>query len=404
MIPGCFTCFPSPRRIVQLISIALLAALSPVLLAAKTVVFWQPGFPTVDSEPVDRSTLDQALGGAVFADLKALNDPATLDGADLLVLPYGSAVPADAWQAIRTYLHDGGSLLVIGGQPLRVPVTEANGKFVQEAPQDTYARALQFNHTYAVPVSSQAHFAWKHGYAFSQTPRIRASRFFAVEGHLDGLGYMVDSTGLLAASPVIVADYGRGPMQGSRVVALDFDPEPGYWQSPDGIALIKQAALYASQGSTELSVELQFSTIRPGETPQITVHLNSPHLEKTHAKLAGEVRVQVSSEHGLVASSTLPVTDAAAANLTVPAKSDLAPGFYTVTATFSAGGTFREFYQNGFWVEPATTVDSGPELGVQGDFRSAQITSPPKKMAGTSQARAMHGCGRRILPRWRPMA
>ena len=203
-------------------------------------------------------------------------------------------MPDGCWNAIRTYLHAGGNLLVIGGQPLHVPVTEADGKFVQATPQDTYARALQFNHTYAVPVSSPAHFAWKHGYAFGQTPAIRASRFFAVEGHLDGLGYMVDSTGLLAAAPVIVADYGWGPMQGSRVVALDFDPEPGYWESQDGIALMKQAALYASQGATELSVELQFSAIRPGETPQITVHLNSPHLEKTHAKLAGEVKVQVS--------------------------------------------------------------------------------------------------------------
>ncbi|MFZ0305759.1 MAG: beta-galactosidase [Terracidiphilus sp.] len=370
MNSSCVACFSLPRRIGRLLSIAFLVALSPVLLAAKTVVFWQPGFPTVDSEPVDHDALGKAFAGtgAVFADLKILNDPATLEGADLLVLPYGSVCPTDAWNAIRTYLHAGGNLLVIGGQPLHVPVTEADGKFVQATPQDTYARALQFNHTYAVPVSSPAHFAWKHGYAFGQTPAIRASRFFAVEGHLDGLGYMVDSTGLLAAAPVIVADYGWGPMQGSRVVALDFDPEPGYWESQDGIALMKQAALYASQGATELSVELQFSAIRPGETPQITVHLNSPHLEKTHAKLAGEVKVQVSSEDGTVDSISLPVADAAAANLPVPAKSDLAPGFYTVTATFSAGATFREFYQNGFWVEPATTVDSGPELGVHGNF------------------------------------
>ena len=159
--------------------------------------------------------------------------PLRYEGADLLVLPYGSACPTDAWNAIRTYLHAGGNLLVIGGQPLHVPVTQTDGKFVRETPQDTYGRALQFNHTYAVPVSSPARFAWKHGYTFGQTPAIRAGRFFAVEGHLDGLGYMVDSTGLLAAAPVIVANYGWGPIEGSRVVALDFDPEPSYWESQD---------------------------------------------------------------------------------------------------------------------------------------------------------------------------
>ena len=34
----------------------------------------------------------------------------------------------------------------------------------------------------------------------------------------------------------------------------------------------------------------------------------------------------------------------------------------------SEGGEFREFYQNGFWVEDAAAVNSGPALGVQGDF------------------------------------
>jgi hypothetical protein len=368
MKPICFACYFSPRRIGRLFSIAFLLAFTPVLLAAKTVVFWQPGFPTVDSDPVDRNALSQTLTGAIFSDLKALRDPATLDGADLLVLPYGSAVPTDAWQSIHAYLRAGGNLLVIGGQPLHMPVTQADGKFVQDVPQDTYARALNFNHTYPVPLSASARFAWKHGYAFDHTPQVRARRFFAVEGRLDGLGYMVDSTGLLAAAPVIATDYGWGPMQGSRVVALDFDAEPGYWQSADGIALIGQAALYASQGATTLSIELQYSVIRPGETPQITVHLRSPRLDKTHAKLAGEIKVQLSSESGLVDSVTLPVADAATAELPVPAKSDLAPGFYTVTATFSAGGTFREFYENGFWVQPDSVVNSGPVIGVNGDF------------------------------------
>src|ERR1700759_4866153 len=118
-----------------------LLLLSPPLVA-QVVVFWQPGFPTVASRPVQRSTLSAALNDLhpVFVDLKALASPGALEKADLLVLPYGSAVPTDAWQAVGNYLEHGGNLLVLGGQPLHVPVTQAGAIFVQRRPQDTYSR------------------------------------------------------------------------------------------------------------------------------------------------------------------------------------------------------------------------------------------------------------------------
>src|ERR1700691_2803474 len=178
-------------RLGRSVFLVFAAALLPATLLAKTVVFWQPGIPTVASQPVDHSSLLEALGGldTQLADVDELNEPATLSGVDLLILPYGSAVPADAWKAVEGYLHEGGNLLIVGGQPLRVPVTEAAGKFVEAAPQDTYSRVIDFRHTYEVPVSGDAHFAWRPGYDLPETPQIRARRFFAVEGRLDGLGY-----------------------------------------------------------------------------------------------------------------------------------------------------------------------------------------------------------------------
>jgi hypothetical protein len=266
------------RNLIRLVLVASIAVLLPAPVQAKTVVFWQPGFPTVASQPVERASLAQALDGvdAQFADLKSLNEPATLSDADLLILPYGSAFPTGGWRAIEGYLHAGGNLLIVGGQPLRVPVVEADGKFVESSPQDTYARVLDFRHTYEVPVPRDARFAWKFGYDLPQTPQIRARRFFAVEGRLDGLGFMIDNAGELAAAPVIMANHLSGPMLGSRIVALDFDPQPGYWQSQDGIALIRQSALYASQGATQFTIEMSFSAMRPGELPLITVHLRNP--------------------------------------------------------------------------------------------------------------------------------
>jgi hypothetical protein len=111
----------------------------PSQLQAKVVVFWQPGFPTVASKPVDRASLDKALLGQepVFVDEVSLAALETLANTDLLVLPYGSAVPVEAWRHITRYLDEGGNLLVIGGQPLRVPVTLVNGQYIAGSPQDT---------------------------------------------------------------------------------------------------------------------------------------------------------------------------------------------------------------------------------------------------------------------------
>ncbi len=185
------------------LSMLFAVSLLPLQLQAKVVVFWQMGFPTLASQPLDRATLDQALQGLApaFEDLATIASPEALADADLLVLPYGSAVPVEAWKSIDSYLEAGGNLLVIGGQPLRVPVSFAGGKFVAALPQDTYSRALGFHHAYEVPVASDATFQWRDGYSWLPRLNVRAQRFFAVEGRLDGLGYMGDSAGSGCATP-----------------------------------------------------------------------------------------------------------------------------------------------------------------------------------------------------------
>jgi hypothetical protein len=359
---------PEPRGL-RLFAFALLLAMVPASLHAKAIVFWQPGFPTAGSDSLPRAVLAQALTGMdpQFADLQALKAPGTLAGADLLVLPYGSAFPADAWKEIEAYIHGGGSVLIAGGQPLRVPVVEQGGKFIALAPQDTYARAVDFLHTYEVPVPANAHFTWKNGYDFPATV-IRARLFFAVEGQLDGLGYMVDREGLLVAAPVIFAGHPWGKSAGSRIVALDFDPEPGYWQSTDGVAMLRQGALYARQGAIQFSVETQFAVLRPGEVPMLTVHVQSHPPKTAPAPEPAEVKVVLGSGTKTIDTAVLAVPDLTYAKLPVPFSRPLAPGFYTVSARLTSGGRLLESYENGFWVEDAKAVATGPALGVHGDF------------------------------------
>jgi Beta-galactosidase len=352
-----------PMHTLFRVTVFLLLLSSP--LVAQVVVFWQPGFPAVSSQPLDRSTLSAALNDLhpKFLDLQALQSPGALANTELLVLPYGSAVPTDAWKVIETYLQHGGNLLVLGGQPLRVPVTQADGTFIQGRPQDTYSRALDLRHTYEVPVPRDAHFAWKLGYSFDPTPNLQAEKFFTVEGHLNGLGYMVDTTGLLVAAPVIVIDHPPGgAMAGSRIVCLDFQPAAGYWESRDGMALIRQSAAYARQGSTSLSVETLFSVLRPNEPPQITLHLLQPSPAK------GEVRVELLAADKVLATATLAVENGDIADLPASFHAPLPAGFYKVRATYRQQGGFREFNENGFWVAEPGSLNQGEALGVNGDF------------------------------------
>jgi hypothetical protein len=325
---------------------------------ARVAVFEQPGFPTVASQPVSHETLVKALDGqgAVFLGIDQLKDPAALQGVDLLVLPYGSAFPADAWSGIHGYLTGGGNLLVLGGQPFRVPVELRNGTFAEQPPQDTYSRALGFPHSYEIPrLDASAKFAWRDGYSFLRTPEIRARRWFAVESHVDGLGYMTDATGDDVAAPVIVSDYG-----GSRMVMLDFEPEAGYWESSDGALLIHEAADYARRGPTSFWIETLFSTLKPGEFPELVVHLHG----RGHT---GEARVELLS--GDTVLDTVRVSCAGPrVDASVDFQKSLAPGFYTIRGVYSEGGQPREFYRNGFWVEDEKLLNSGPVLGVHGDF------------------------------------
>lgn len=376
--------------------------------SAKSVVFWQSGFPTIDSRPVAREVLAKALGEGetVFAGIDALKNSATLKGADLMVLPYGSALPADAWSEIQGHLRAGGSLLILGGRPFRVPVRAAAGSYIQERPQDTYAREINIRHTYEAPRTGDAKFAWKSGYSFLRSPAIRARRFFALEGRLNGLGYMVNSEGLEVAAPVVVADHaGAGSrsnsMAGSRIVMLDFDPEEGFWESDDGVLLLGEAAEYARQGAVSFWTEVLFSTLKPGEMPQAAVHLRDARRERTGARVNGEAKLQILSD-GKVLDDTQISCSGAKVDADVFFHKAFPPGFYVLRGEYSNAGRVREAYQNGFWVEDEQMLATGPKLGVMGDFltRDGKVFFPVGTNHFTTEANGWDFSGPRNAWVW----
>jgi hypothetical protein len=333
--------------------------------SAQVVVFQQAGFPTIASQPVPSAVLTQVFGpGAATADLAALEQGDVLHGARLLVLPYGSAVPVAAWPAVARYLQNGGNLLLIGGQPLRVPVTSsADGQFVAAAPQDTYSRLLGIRHSYAVPMDqAPTHFAWRNGYSFLPETAVHATQIFAEEGRLDGLGYLVAPDGTKVAAPVIVAEHGA-----SRIIALPFTPKPGYWGSPDGERLLTAAGKYAAAGPAAFSIEVEYAALRPGEVPQVTLHLRTAQA----ATAPGSARVEMLEGDRVIATATVPL-GGAQAEATVPFNQPMPLGLYTLRAIWTPGGqnTPQEAAQNGFTVETLASLETGEALGVNGNYLS----------------------------------
>ena len=358
-------------KILRLLPILLMGnALHSQTPDTLTVVFEQAGFPTIASEVVPHAVLAAALPGASFANIEQLRSGQGLKGARLLVMPYGSAVPVAAWPAIRQYLRSGGNLLLIGGQPLRIPVAgDHEGGFAAEPAQDSYSRELGFLHTYAAPLPSQPmHFAWRDGYRSLPGITLLPTTVFVEEGRLNGLGYLDCADGTHVAAPVIVSDHlGGEQMKGARVVALPFTAAKGYWDSADGKTLLHAAAQQAMAGATSFSVELQYNALRPGELPAITLHLH----QATALTSKGDARVEL-LEAGRTLDTKVVALGGAEPTAAVSFTRPLHAGVYTIRGTWTptaAGNSgTAEFAENGFVVEDLSSLEAGSALGVRGDF------------------------------------
>lgn len=104
------------------------AAASEAAAQARVAVFRAAGFPTLDAPAIASGTLDQALAGSsasAYGSAAALSDALRGGRADVLLLPYGSAFPVEAWPAIRAFVEGGGGLVVLGGAPFAQPVRRA---------------------------------------------------------------------------------------------------------------------------------------------------------------------------------------------------------------------------------------------------------------------------------------
>jgi hypothetical protein len=370
------------------LALTVALALAPLLATGATdhttrnspraVVFWEQGFPSVETDAVSADTLRAALAGfdLSFVGLDALGREGVGRDVDLLVLPYGSAVPVEAWSAIREHLRAGGNVLTLGGRPFFVPVRRHDGGFVVGDVTNAYAREVGLWHGYAAPeVGTPVRFAWDDDFAFSPSfaPRVRRTFVTAVgrgAGAFRGLAYLEGPQGARVAAPITRQDLigigdGTPPPSGARIVSLCFEPQPGYWASADGVALIRWSAAHAARGAISLWLEPTQPTLAPGEPPHVVVHVRrAPRM----AAKAGPTTVRVELTDGRRSLAVHRVAcDGSECRVPIAFAAALAPGLYTLRGTYEEAGVPVEGYLTGIWSRDTRLLRQGPRLEVAGE-------------------------------------
>ncbi|MGQ9635197.1 MAG: beta-galactosidase [Bryobacteraceae bacterium] len=370
------------------IRIALLAACVIPASSASVLVFWEEGFPTVDSQPVSRQVLEQSLKNLNprFVSRAQLRGAEALQKVDLLVLPYGSAFPAELWPSLSSYLEGGGNLLVLGGRPFTVPVSEEQGRLVEGRPQQLFSGQLGISETYEAPLINRIRaetgvtrptdlrFLWDDDFYFLDPVRVAARRVFVLgigrgQGYR-GMGFLVNPEGRRVAAPVSRQDFysGRGRTAGGRRVYLHFEPEPGYWSSQDGISLIRQSAEYAAEGATRLWLEMENATIVEGEIPQAVVHAWNGVRERSGESVWGTVEVELRDAKQVRLATAEVECRGHPVRANVAFREKLAPGVYFLRGTYKRAGRAREAYHTGFWQRDLKLLHSGSRVRADGHY------------------------------------
>ena len=343
-----------------------------------TVIFYEKGFPSVENGTISRSSLEHAFASLNprFIGLAALQDDSALAGGDLLVLPFGSAFPVDAWPAIRRHL-DRGNLLVLGGRPFYAPVRRDSSGWHTDSPQHTYAASLGITNSYALAQPERYAVQWSEDAPWFRSGSIEAQRVFAQTsfgGRYRGVGFFINANGNRLAAPVVADDLVGHGMPPRRRVYLSFDSKAGFWESQDGIALMHRAAVYASQGGVRLWLDLDRLTLDQGQRVTGAVDVlreNKP----------AQLTIELLSGTNVLASRTTVCTGMLheEVGLTAPLGG---AGLYTVRASLFVGDSLMDRYTSGLWVRDSTLLCSGARLQAGKDY--FRLDGKPYLMAGVN--------------------
>jgi len=379
----------------------LLLALTTASAQSGTVIFRETGFPAAESAPAPEPLLQHALPNAQFASTAELKE--RLNSAQLLVLPYGSAFPEDAWPDIYNFLQRGGNLLVLGGRPFTHAAYRDRGAWKLRDYSVRYTRPLMIDQYQDTPGSDDLkfesnpdipleipRFAWKQG--FSPIIHLSAVDLYnrggsagSIDSNLDPLAWGLSSDGRRMAAPVIQIDHLRNGFDGGRWIFVEAKLDAELYSSTDASQIISKLADQALRGAEEFTVRPMLPLYLPGEQIEVEVRWNSPTRRTARAEVYLESYTEQTSsgvEHprgvGIsVAPVQLPLAKPLVLGQPLPGK-----GLYFITALLFDGAKVVRGYTSAFWIRDLEYLRSGPKLGVNKDY--FELDSKPLAVIGTT--------------------
>ncbi|MGH9457371.1 MAG: hypothetical protein ACRD2J_06990 [Thermoanaerobaculia bacterium] len=362
--------------------LALAAAVSAAA-APRAAIFRADGFPTIDAPPIAGAVLEQALAGfgvETLESAEAMRD--RLGEYDLLILPYGSAFPLDAWSPIRELVRRGGSLVVLGGAPFHQPVLRSSDGWRLGHRQPTFAhelligpaekiegtaamRAVTPELSWTVPVEG-ARTVWTLTTRLATQPDLPQEH--GSEGHRDAilrpLVHLVDDEGIPRAAPLIEIDRIRGEAAGARWIFAPSD-------APLSASLIRAIVQRAIEGASELDARPVYASVAPGEEAIISVTLRRPSpREDEIAPDTAELRVRDDGgrEVHRVTVALEGTSETRRGTAAIRPETALAPGLYHVEVTVPEAPWHPRRTTTGFWVRDDALLAAGPRITVSRDW------------------------------------
>jgi hypothetical protein len=320
--------------------------------ATRIAVFFEPGFPAIDTAAPDVADLRPALAGLDVSvlDSAALQQALDAERVDVLVLPFGSAFPQSAWRSIFRFLSDGGSFVNLGGVPFAVPVVREKDGWRAATRTTSYHKQLGIVQAFPVTASSLKFRAVEEDDAVSVSlaGEARAERIFELvvrftttktfrdedgsdgprEARLVPLVHGFGTGQLPVAAPLVQIDRLEGRFAGGRWVLATGDL---------GVSPRSAAALVAraAEGPAELTVQPRYAGFHPGEAIEVTVSLRRPG-RTPDADVHADVQL-LDKAGRLVASTPAPLAVSgplASAEITLPIDSAGLPrGLYQLKAS-----------------------------------------------------------------------
>jgi hypothetical protein len=373
--------------LVLLISTAPLSAQSH---SAGVLVFSEAGFPAADCAGATAPQLAAMLPGAKLATADQLHDALAGSPARLLVLPYGSAFPEDAWPSIKQFLDRGGNLLVLGGRPFTRSAYRDHGEWRLRDYSVRFTRPLMIDQYQETPgsdglefqpnpeVTLQVHtFTWKR--AFSPVIRLSAVDLYhrggaagSIDARLDTLAWGVKARRKMSA-PVIQVDHYRNGFDGGRWIFVNAELTGEFF---DNDHLVQSLVERALQGAEEFTVRPALPLYLSGEPVEVQIlwHAAQPP--------AGSLSVKVTAFPEDQPAKRSTVTASVSANQSVILPAPDGKGLYTIEAQLLEGDRVRAIYHSGFWIRDEAYLRSGPRLGVNHDY--FEVDGRPLAVVGTT--------------------